>query len=72
MTFVPLSFESHGGFDSNTEKLALFLLSQKALIQNRSLSEVSAEFWQRLSITLCRSNAHMIRNKLTLPGVFYP
>jgi hypothetical protein len=70
--FVPLSFESHGGFDSKTELLALYLLSEKALIQNRSLSEVTAEFWQRLSITIHRSNAHMVRDRLSLPGAVYP
>ena len=70
--FVPLSFESHGGFDSKTENLALYLLSEKALVQNRDLSEVSAEFWQRLSITIHRSNAHMVRSRLTLPGAEYP
>ena len=69
--FVPLSFEAAGGFDNKTETVCLYLLSEKAKIHNRDLSEVVAEFWQELSVTMQRSNSHMIRARLSLQGAQY-
>ena len=69
--FVPLSFEAAGGFDNKTETVCLYLLSEKAKIHNRDLSEVVAEFWQELSATMQRSNSHMIRARLSLQGAQY-
>lgn len=47
-----------------TEKDCLFFLSEKAKFRNRDFTEVSAEFWHILSITMQRWNAHMIRSRI--------
>lgn len=66
--FLPLSFEATGGFDVRTEKACLYFLSEKAKIQNRELTEVTAEFWQTLSIIMQRWSAHMIRSRMAEQG----
>jgi len=70
--FLPFSFEETGGFDSKTERFCFYLLNEKAKLRNRVLSEVCAEFWQSLSLSIHRSNSHMIRNKLSVPRVDDP
>ncbi len=67
--FLALSFEATGGCTLETEKCIQYILSQKALVQNMSFSEVSTEFWQSLSITMQLANGRALYERLTLPSL---
>ena len=65
--FIPLSFEASGGCTPEAEKLINAILVEKSRMTSIPFSEVVSDFWQLLSITLQRSNAHMIRRRLAHP-----
>jgi len=67
--FIPLAFEATGGHSPTVLPVAHYFISQRALMTNTPFTELAVNFWQRLSVTIQKANAHGIleRNKRTTP-----
>jgi hypothetical protein len=58
--FCPLAFEATGGHTPEVSNIANYFITQNSLMTGRPFTELSVNFWQRLSVTLQRSNATAI------------
>ncbi len=67
--FIPLAFEATGGHSPTVAPIAHYFLSQKAIMTGIPFEELAHRFWQRLAVSLQRSNASAIleRQKRSLP-----
>jgi hypothetical protein len=67
--FFPLAFEATGGHCDQVAPIAHYFISQHSLMTGIPFSELSVNFWTRLSLSIQRSNATAIlwRKKRLIP-----
>lgn len=67
--FFPLAFEATGGHCDQVNPIAHYFISQHSLMTGIPFSELSVNFWTRLSVSIQRSNATAIfwRKKRLIP-----
>ena len=58
--FFPLAFESTGGHSPDVAPIAHYFIAQNALMTGIPFAELSTNFWQRLSVSIQKSNATAI------------
>jgi hypothetical protein len=58
--FIPLAFEATGGHSPELLPIVHYFVAQKALMTGVPFTELSVNFWQRLSVGLQKSNATAI------------
>jgi len=62
--FIPLAFEATGGHSLVVNPIAHYLISQRAFMQGIPFTELAVNFWQRLSVSIQKSNATAIRERM--------
>ena len=61
--FFPLAFEATGGHCDQVTPIAHYFISQHSLMTGIPFSELSVNFWTRLSVSIQRSNATAIQSR---------